>query len=64
MIVNKTCRPLGPPRVPESGVRKIGIVRYVFTMFWNPSVSFLNISGNRLGISGQIGIGKTSASNY
>ena len=44
-----------PRRVAESRIRKIGVsacLRDVFAMFWNPSVSFLNTSGNLLGTSG------------
>jgi len=29
----QTCRPLGPRRVRESGIRKIGMFRHVFAMF-------------------------------
>ena len=31
-------------RVPENGIRKIGMFRHVFAMFYNPSVYFLNSS--------------------
>ena len=58
----QTCRPLSPRRVRESGIRKIGMFRHVFAMFWSPSVSFLNTSGNILGTSSQIEINKTLAS--
>ena len=57
-VLTKTCCSLGPRRIPESGIRKIGMFRHVFAMFWNPSVSFLNTSGNLLGTSGRIGINK------
>ena len=50
----KPCRPLGPQRVPESGIRKIGMFRHIFAIFWNPSVSFLNTYGNLMGPAGQV----------
>ena len=36
-----------PEGFPKIVIRKIGMFRHVFAMFWNPSVSLLNIRGVR-----------------
>lgn len=47
-----------PQRILESGIHKIGMFRYIFVMFWNPFISFLNTSGT-LTLWGQTGMEKT-----